>query len=84
MNLSQRQKMMEINERTMDSRTEMDAKDLAEDLYEYITDVADEICVDRKWYFEKVVHYMTAEGDEEEKRRKKYGRKKREKAKCKV
>lgn len=37
---------------------EQDAKDLAEILYEDITDEADDMCVDRKWYFEKVIQYM--------------------------
>ena len=43
---------------------EKNAKDLAEILYEQITDEADDICVDREWYFEKVVQYMIAESDE--------------------
>lgn len=37
---------------------EQNAKDLAEMLYEQIIDEADNICIDRKWYFEKVVYYM--------------------------
>ena len=28
-----------------------------------VRDGADDICVDRKWYFEKVVYYMTAESE---------------------
>ncbi len=40
---------------------EQNAKDLAEILYEQITNEADYICVDRKWYFEKVVQFMSAE-----------------------
>lgn len=44
---------------------EQNAKDLAERMYEQITEEADYICVDRKWYFEKVVHYMMAERDKE-------------------
>lgn len=40
------------------------AKILAKILYEQIIDEADVICVDRKWYFEKVVHYMRAESEE--------------------
>lgn len=42
---------------------EQNAKDLAEILLEQITDEADDLCVDRKWYFEKVVQYMRAEGE---------------------
>ena len=34
------------------------AKDLAEVIYEQITDEADDLYIDRKWYFEKVVQYM--------------------------
>lgn len=37
---------------------EQNAKDLAEILYEQIADEADDMCVDRKWYFEKVVEFM--------------------------
>lgn len=40
---------------------EKNAKDLAEILCEDITDEADDMCVDRKWYFEKVVQYMREE-----------------------
>ena len=40
---------------------EENAKDLAEILYEQITDEADDMCIDRKWYFEKVVQYMRDE-----------------------
>lgn len=40
---------------------EQKAKDLAEMLYEWIAGEADDICVDRKWYFEKVVRYMKSE-----------------------
>ena len=40
------------------------AKDLAKVLYERIIREADDICVHRKWYFEKVVYYMTAESEE--------------------
>ena len=47
---------------------EQTAKDLAEilakRLCECITEEADVLCVDRKWYFEKVVHYMRAESEE--------------------
>ena len=43
---------------------EQNAKDLAEMLYEQITDEADGMCVDRKWYFEKVVQYMRSESEE--------------------
>ena len=40
------------------------AKDLAKTLYERIANEADDICVDRKWYFEKVVQYMWLESEE--------------------
>ena len=43
---------------------EQNAKDLAIILYEQITDEADDMCVDRKWYFEKVVQYMRSESEE--------------------
>lgn len=43
---------------------ENNARDLAEILYEQITDEADDLCVDRKWYFEKVVQYMRAESED--------------------
>lgn len=43
---------------------EQNARDLAEILLEDITDNADDLCVDRKWYFEKVVQYMKAESEE--------------------
>ncbi len=47
---------------------EQTAKELAEilakTLYEHITDEADVLCVDRKWYFEKVVQYMKAESED--------------------
>lgn len=42
---------------------EQNAKDLAKILYEQITDEADDMCVDRTWYFEKVVQYMRAESE---------------------
>lgn len=42
---------------------EKNAKDLAQILYEQITDEADDICVDREWYFEKVVQYMKTESE---------------------
>lgn len=42
---------------------EQDAEDLAETLYEWITDEADDMCVDRKWYFEKVIQYMRSRGE---------------------
>lgn len=45
---------------------EQNAKNLAEMLYEQINDEADDICVDRKWYFEKIVQYMRAESEDEE------------------
>lgn len=38
---------------------------LAKILYKQITDEADVICIDRKWYFEKVVQYMKAESEED-------------------
>ena len=40
------------------------AKILAKRLCECITEEADVLCVDRKWYFEKVVQYMRAESEE--------------------
>lgn len=40
------------------------AKILAKRLCECITEEADVLCVDRKWYFEKVVQYMTEESEE--------------------
>ena len=43
------------------------AKDLAEVIYEQITDEADDLYVDRKWYFEKVVQYMRIKNAEMEK-----------------
>ncbi len=43
---------------------EQNAKDLAERIYEQINEEADYICVDRTWYFEKVVSYMRAESEE--------------------
>lgn len=45
---------------------EKNAKDLAEILYEEITDEADDICVDRKWYLEKVIQYMRVESNKGE------------------
>ena len=45
---------------------EKNAKDLAKILHEQITNKADDICVDRKWYFEKVVYYMTVESEDKE------------------
>ena len=45
---------------------ENNARDLAKILYEDITDEADELCVERKWYFEKVVQYMRAESEVQE------------------
>lgn len=44
-------------------QAEQNAKDLAEILYEQIADEADYICVDRKWYFEKIIHYMRTESE---------------------
>lgn len=43
---------------------EQNAKDFAKILYEQIVDEADDICVDREWYFEKVVQFMRAESEE--------------------
>lgn len=40
------------------------AKDLAERMYEQIVEEANYICIDSKWYFEKVVQYMRAESEE--------------------
>ena len=49
---------------------EQTAKDLAEilakRLCECIIEEADVLCVDRKWYFEKVVQYMTEESGDAE------------------
>lgn len=42
---------------------ERNAKDLAEKLYKQITEEADYTCIDRKWFFEKVVYYMTAKSE---------------------
>lgn len=42
---------------------ERNAKDTARRIYKQITREADYISIDRKWYFEKVVHYMTTESD---------------------
>lgn len=42
---------------------EKNAKDLAEILYEQITDEADDISVDREWYFEKVIQHMRLESE---------------------
>jgi len=42
---------------------EENAKDLAKVLYEQITDEADDLSVEREWYFEKVVRYMRAESE---------------------
>lgn len=45
---------------------ESNAKDLAERMYEQIAEEADYINIDRKWYFEKVVHYMRSESEDKE------------------
>lgn len=45
---------------------EQNAKDLAKRLHERIIAGADDICVDRKWYFEKVVQYMVTESEDKE------------------
>lgn len=37
---------------------ENNARDLAEILFEQMTDEADDLCVDRKWYFDKVIGYL--------------------------
>lgn len=37
---------------------EENAKILAKMLYEQIIDIADNICVDKDWYFETVIRYM--------------------------
>ncbi len=39
------------------------AKDLAERIYEQITEEANYMHIDRKWYFEKVVQYLMAESE---------------------
>ncbi len=44
---------------------ENNARDLAEILFEQITDEADDLCVDRKWYFDKVIEYMTESEDKD-------------------
>jgi len=41
-----------------------DAKYLAKVIYRQITDEADDLCVDRKWYFEEVVQYIRKESEE--------------------
>lgn len=43
---------------------EQKAKDFAEMLCEEIVGDADNICVDRKWYLEKVIQYMKAESED--------------------
>lgn len=43
---------------------EQKAKNLAERLYEEIAGEAGDICVDREWYFEKVIQYMRAESED--------------------
>lgn len=43
---------------------EQNAKDLAERIYQQISEEADYIWIDRKWYFEKVVQFMRAESEE--------------------
>ena len=45
---------------------EKNAKDLAERIYKQIVEEADDIYIDRKWYFEKVVQYMRADKESEE------------------
>lgn len=45
---------------------DQNAEDLAKILYEQITDEADDMCVDRKWYFEKVIQYMRKESEDKE------------------
>lgn len=42
---------------------ENNAKDLAKIILGQITDEADNLCVDRKWYFEKIIHYMRTESE---------------------
>lgn len=42
---------------------ENNAKNLATILFEQITDKADDLCLDRKWYFEKVIQYMKIESE---------------------
>lgn len=44
---------------------ERNAKDLAERICEQIAEEANYICVDRRWYYEKVVLYMKAESEEQ-------------------
>ena len=45
---------------------EQNAKDSAKILYEKIVDKADDICVDREWYFKKVIQFMGAESEDKE------------------
>lgn len=45
---------------------EHNAKDLAHDMYEQISDEADDYCVDEKWFFEKVIYYMRIESEKKE------------------
>ena len=42
---------------------ENNARDLAKILYNRITNKADDLCVDRKWYFEQVLQYMRVESE---------------------
>jgi len=39
-------------------KAEQNAKNLAERINERIANEADDICIDRMWYFEKVIQYM--------------------------
>lgn len=45
---------------------EYSAKRLAHDMYEQIMDEADDQCVDRRWFFEKVINYMQAGSEDKE------------------
>lgn len=45
-------------------KAEQSVKDLAEIMLKDITDEADILCVDRKWFLEKVVQGMKEESEE--------------------
>jgi hypothetical protein len=44
-------------------KAENSARDLAEILLKEITDEADDLCVDRNWFFENVIKHMRAESE---------------------
>ncbi len=43
--------------------SEQSARNLAEDLYYQIIKGADDMYIDRQWYFEKVIQYMKEESE---------------------